>query len=544
MKIAEGNVDDSPFARTIFSLAAKRFTGDLALTRTRKEYRSSWENGQLVAALSPSPADSPGRVALAAGLVNSTALGIVVEQLAEDPNRDPVEIIAEIAKLTPEQTITLKHRVLARTAARIFALPGAEFVVDNARTMRADPQLPPLDIRWLIYFGLRTHYSLSRLKTELIAVGDRGITLPAQALPGLAAFGFTEVEAPLLQRMQCQELSLVNLIAATPEVDAATTTCLVYALMACGYLAYGRPQEPKAPPPPAAPGRGSSRASTSCKIAGGKASPSGPSGTAQGVGFVDLKLGVAKGTATVKAVSPKAKSPEALATKKLIKGRLTSLAAEAGHYSLLSLNADASDADIRAAYFKLARQLHPDHLHAIGVQDIENEVQELFAAINKAFAVLSSPKERFKYNKIMAAGGEKAYRAEQKKAEDMAMKVLRAEEHYHLGEMALRRDHFAQAAKEFKQAADLSPGESEYQALHAWSFLCSSPSREEAAGEAMQMMSSAVLKGPKNPTVGLYHAKLLKLIGRNEEAASAFRTLLTIDPNNREAQLELRLLSP
>ena len=49
MLIAQGNVADRPFARTIFSLAAKRFTGDLVLTKSRLEYRSSWENGQIVA---------------------------------------------------------------------------------------------------------------------------------------------------------------------------------------------------------------------------------------------------------------------------------------------------------------------------------------------------------------------------------------------------------------------------------------------------------------------------------------------------------------
>ena len=163
MLIAQGNVADRPFARTIFSLAAKRFTGDLVLTKSRLEYRSSWENGQIVAASSPSPADSPGRIALANGLVNSSILGVFVQRSQTEPTRDPAELLAEIARLSPEQCITLKRRGLARSAARIFALPDADFVVDNARSMRADPAVPPLDLRWLIYFGLRTHYSLERL---------------------------------------------------------------------------------------------------------------------------------------------------------------------------------------------------------------------------------------------------------------------------------------------------------------------------------------------------------------------------------------------
>jgi Flp pilus assembly protein TadD len=125
------------------------------------------------------------------------------------------------------------------------------------------------------------------------------------------------------------------------------------------------------------------------------------------------------------------------------------------------------------------------------------------------------------------------------------MKALRAEEHYAIGSMALRRDHFSQAAKEFKQATELHPAEAEYQALYAWAFLCSSATvaeREQNAASAMGLMGAAVLKGPNNEIVALYHAKMLKLLGRNEEATKAFRKILREDPDNREARLELRLL--
>lgn len=532
MKVAEGNVDDSPFARTIYSLGANRFTGDLILTKSRREYRSSWENGQLVAAVSPSPADTPGRVALANGLVNSTSLGIIVQKTIDDPNRDPIEIVTEIANLNPQQALTLKHHVLVRKAARIFALPGAEFVVDNARTMRADPQLPPLDVRWLIYFGLRTHYSSSRLKTELAAVGDRGMSLPAQAVPMLPAFGFGELENLVLQRLQTHEYSLDNLVFACPEVDATTTTCLVYALMASGYLAYGEPQVSRAP----------AQSTPAPRAQPKRVIPTRDRGHSKPVGKVRTSTKLASNPGANANLNPEVDAP---ATRALIEERIALLKTDPSHYKLLGISEGATESSIRMGYFDLAKKLHPDHLQALKITDLAKEVQQLFAAINKAFAVLSNTKERAKYQEIMAAGGEKAYASKRKEAEDMAMKALRAEEHYAVGSMALRRDHFAQAAKEFKQATDLSPGEGEYQALYAWAYICSSPSaaaRDERAGEVMGLMGQAVLKGPENLTVALYHAKLLKLLSRNEEAKKAFRKLLREDPDNREAKLELRLL--
>jgi Flp pilus assembly protein TadD len=528
MKVAEGKVDDNPFARTIFSLGANSFTGDLILTKTRREYRSSWESGQLVSAVSPSPADAPGRVALSNGLVNSTSLGIIVQKTIDEPNRDPLEIVTEIANLNPQQALTLKHRVLVRKAARIFALPGAEFVVDNARTMRADPNLPPLDVRWLIYFGLRTHYSSSRLKAELASVGDRGMSLPAQFVQMLPAFGFGELENIILQRLQTHQYSLANLVYGCPEVDPTTTTCVAYALMACGYLAYGENQVSRAPdqatPPPAQQPK--------------RVIPTKDRGHSKPVGTVH-----SRSSRDDSGKPPIDLTVDEAATRKLIDERLAVLQSDASHYKVLGISDGATSSQIRMGYFELAKKLHPDHLQALGIE--ASEVQRLFAAINKAFKVLSNDKERAKYGEILKAGGEKAYKAKRKQAEDLAMKALRAEEHYSMGMMSLRRDHFSQAAKEFKQATELTPAEPEYQALYAWSYICSSKSvqaRDEIAGEAMGLMGQAVLKGPENMMVKLYHAKMLKLLGRDDEAKKAFKKLLREDPDNREARLELKLL--
>jgi tetratricopeptide (TPR) repeat protein len=394
--------------------------------------------------------------------------------------------------------------------------------------MRADPNLPPLDVRWLIYFGLRTHYSSSRLKTELAAVGDRGMSLPAQFVQMLPAFGFGELENVVLQRLQQYQYSLANLVYGCPEVDPTTTTCVVYALMACGYLAYGEDQVSRAPaestPAPAQQPK--------------RVIPTKDRGHSKPVGKVR-----AKSNSGNEDRPPVDLTADEAATRQLIEERLAVLAKDPSHYKVLGVSDGATSSQIRMGYFDLAKKLHPDHLQALKID--ASETQRLFAAINKAFKVLSNDKERAKYSEIMKAGGEKAYAAKRKEAEDMAMKALRAEEHYAMGAMSLRRDHFAQAAKEFKQANELTPSEPEYQALYAWAYICSSNSvqaRDELAGEVMGIMGQAVLKGPDNLVVALYHAKLLKLLGRDDEAKKAFKKLLREDPDNREARLELKLL--
>jgi molecular chaperone DnaJ len=68
-------------------------------------------------------------------------------------------------------------------------------------------------------------------------------------------------------------------------------------------------------------------------------------------------------------------------------------------YKILGVAKDASDADIKKAYRKLARQHHPD----TNAGDTASEKK--FKDISEAYSVLSDPDERQQYDAIRAMGG-------------------------------------------------------------------------------------------------------------------------------------------
>ncbi|MEZ5262250.1 MAG: J domain-containing protein [Acidimicrobiales bacterium] len=67
--------------------------------------------------------------------------------------------------------------------------------------------------------------------------------------------------------------------------------------------------------------------------------------------------------------------------------------ADAGLYERLGVDPDADLAALRAAYRRLARELHPDLHHGGGI-----ETQLRMAMVNEAWAVLSDPERRAAYD--------------------------------------------------------------------------------------------------------------------------------------------------
>ena len=53
------------------------------------------------------------------------------------------------------------------------------------------------------------------------------------------------------------------------------------------------------------------------------------------------------------------------------------------YYEVLSVDKSASDADLKKAYYKLAKQYHPDHNKS------DPKAEERFKDINLAYSVLS-----------------------------------------------------------------------------------------------------------------------------------------------------------
>jgi tetratricopeptide (TPR) repeat protein len=228
--------------------------------------------------------------------------------------------------------------------------------------------------------------------------------------------------------------------------------------------------------------------------------------------------------------------------KALIAQRLKLLDQGADHFALLGVAQDVAPEALRKAYFDLARQLHPDRLAAFGIPDDGKHAQRLFAQINAGFAILSDPERRADYLHVLRRGGDAAVRAEQARAEELARRIVDAEEAFRRGELALKRDQPQAAIGELALAIQLHPEEADYHALFAWAQFCAAPDKMAIAAPTRTSLDKAIQRSPRAVAARFYLGRVERMLGRDQEALRHFRGVLDVAPRHAEAAAEVRVI--
>src|SRR5690606_17333714 len=127
-------------------------------------------------------------------------------------------------------------------------------------------------------------------------------------------------------------------------------------------------------------------------------------------------------------------------------------------------------------------------------------------------------------------------------AEAAAARILMAEQHFLRGEQALRPGQMAAAVTELDRAEELGPDEAKHPALLAWARWCANEDKDSARPQVKLGFNLTVDLSPKCVPAFFYRGQVAMAMADIDVALDCFRKVLELEPEHRDAGLQVRLI--
>jgi tetratricopeptide (TPR) repeat protein len=237
---------------------------------------------------------------------------------------------------------------------------------------------------------------------------------------------------------------------------------------------------------------------------------------------------------------PEAADPEIAAARERIQTKAAAIASQ-NYFEMLGVPNGAAVEDVRKAFFRLAKEFHPDRSAKPGLQDLEETLEYVFSNLSEAQRTLIDPDARAEYEQMMREGSRRTSMAPGPRDEEQVRDALEAEKLFQKAVVLMRREQWSACLELVDRARQLAPNEGEY--LAVWAHLQSRARSPEApVDDLIAHLRRAEEASPKSERVHLYLAQLLKRIGHTSEAKIHFERVIEVNPRHIEAMRELRLM--
>jgi tetratricopeptide (TPR) repeat protein len=232
--------------------------------------------------------------------------------------------------------------------------------------------------------------------------------------------------------------------------------------------------------------------------------------------------------------------PETAALRKRIKQKASGLAGQS-YFEMLGLQNGAEPEAVRKAFFKLAKEYHPDRSSRAGLGDLRETLEYIFANLSEAQGTLIDPDAREEYENAIRDGAKRTSIIPGAKDEDEVRSALDAEKLFQKALVLMRRQAYHDSIALVDKARELNPQEGEY--LATWAKLQSLiRSPDSPVDDLVAKLRRAEEQSPKSERIQLFLAQLLKRMGHEAEARTHFERVLEVNPRSIEAAREIRIM--
>ena len=484
-----GSLAETPLPALLTGLHRDAFTGELVLSREALVKRFEWRGGSLVGVSSRLAAERLCEILAAAGALEREARARV-EQRVRERGCTELQALAQLGAVPPRALLLALAEQLRRSLVSCLDWRNGAFRLEPGDALGVAPALP-FDLLALLFEVVGQRWQLHEI---LVALGPHALTFPT-LVPGFrAAWLASWVERDrLLARLDGRTTSYALL----SELGDARAAAAFWLLDALGALVH----------------RG--------------AASSTPNAETPAHDEPRLEIVVRRGapaTAAPRTESAGGRAAAAVARDAAATGlrrevqalheRLASLTL----WEVLGVARDADGGEVRRAYLRAAKRLHPDRLVQLGLADLKTAANEVFAEIARAHEVLSDPERRRQYEENLV---------DESVAD--ANRVAEAEAAFRRGDLLLRAGNFRAAVELLERAVTLWPEEGEYLAALAWALHRKTPPE---SARAAHLFERALALGEH--AVWLMRASLVaRELGQEARATGLAARARDLDPNVR-----------
>jgi len=205
------------------------------------------------------------------------------------------------------------------------------------------------------------------------------------------------------------------------------------------------------------------------------------------------------------------------------------------YFEMLGVAPNAKPEDVKAAYFVMAKQYHPDRAYRSASAEVRSLANDIYQLLSSAYETLKDPDDREQYVADLAKGIKKD-------VSDEVSKILAAEGKFQRGEELIRKRQYKEAHQAFQEAVGLYAQEGEFHAFLGWAHFQTDPRNPDTARAAMDEIERAIRLNPKVDKSYLFLGYIFKATGRPDKAEQQFERAIQCNPDCTEALRELRLL--
>ncbi len=203
-------------------------------------------------------------------------------------------------------------------------------------------------------------------------------------------------------------------------------------------------------------------------------------------------------------------------------------------FEVLGLTEKTDSSAVKAAYFKLAKQFHPDTVPGNAPAEYGKLKGEIFAKVGEAYRRLSDDASRAEYIEELKSGGA---------ADIDVAQILQAEELFQKACILVKAKRFPDAVRMLDQAIGGNPQEGEFYAWRGFAKFFTFQDKQEGFKEAQKDLAQCVKMNERVAQAHYFCGALTKLMGDNAGAMKHFKRTLELRPDHVDAQREVRLAS-